>query len=350
MKKIFLYGNVGLDFDARSVAKELSGGDDLEVHINSNGGNVFDSLAIYNMLKQYKGTVTIYIDGLAASAASLIVCAGDRVYMAENGVVMIHLPAAGLDGFYRTDELDKVTAMLSTLRDSIVTTYETRTRQPRAKLEEMMDAETWLDAAEAKALGFVDEIIESVEAEYDDSAKVLFVNSMRVKLDCREFSQFEKIMAAVKPATKKEETVMAEEKQLDLEQVAKDATNKERARINSLLALKCENSAVNAVVDLAIADGTALGDIQKYVDAVKNATPPKPVTVEKPALAVEPKAVSTEKMVADRICAMIRDNMQSGAQEVTGSVPEQVAQDEKEKQSELLAKYVNQRLKGGVVR
>lgn len=338
MKQIFLYGDVGVDFDARSVAKELSGGGDLEVHINSNGGSVFDGLAIYNMLKQHKGAVTIYIDGLAASAASLIACAGDKVFMASNGVIMVHLPAAGLEGFYRTDELDKVSAMLGTLRESIVTTYEARTHQPRAKLEEMVDAETWLDAAEAKALGFVDEIIESVEAEYDAEARVLYVNSL--ELGCKQLIDFDKVLAAVKPVAR--EMKPMEDKQAELEKMLVESALKERGRIRSLLALKCDNSAVNSVLDLAIEDGKTVDEIQRYVDAVKNAAP----AVQK----VEVKAPPVENLAVEKICAMIRDNMQSGAQEVTDSAPETITQDEKQKQIEMLAKYTSQRLKGGVVR
>ena len=343
MKKLILYGEVGQDFTAKSVAKELTGDEDIEVHVNSVGGSVFDGLAIYNVLKKYSGAVTVYIDGVAASAASLIICAGDKVYMAENGLVMVHQATAGLAGFFGAEELDKVSSMLSAIRDSIVTTYETRTKQPRAKIEELVDAETWLDAAEAKALGFVDEITESVEAEYDAAAKVLFVN--RVELDCRQLTQFEKIMAAVKPVAK-EEKVVAEENQFNLEQIKLEAAAAERTRISSLLALKCDNSAVNAVVDLAIADGKELGEIQKYVDAVKNAAP-KVQKVE-----VEAPKPSVENAALEKICAMIRDNMRSGAQEVEGSAPEPVASEaaKRESQAEMLAKYVNARLKGGAVK
>lgn len=337
MKKVILYGEVGLDFTAKDVASELNVGGDIEVHVNSGGGDVFDGLAIYNVLKNYKSTVDIYIDGLAASAASLIICAGDRVYIAENGLVMIHQAAAGLAGYYGSDELDKVSSMLSTLKDSIITTYEARTHQPREKLEEMVDAETWLTAQEALELGFVDKIIESVEAEYDTAARVLYVNSL--ELGCKQLIDFDKVLAAVKPVAR--EMKQMEEKQAELERLLAESALKERGRIRNLLALKCENAAVNSVLDLAIEDGKTVEEVQRYVDAIKAVPVAKLVEVPKP---------SAENLAVERICAMIRDNMQSGAQEVEGTTPEAIAAEKKESQAETLAKYINARLKGGVVR
>ena len=336
MKPIYLFGTVGEDFTAKSVAAELAGADEVEVHVNSGGGDVFDGLAIYNVLKNHSDEVTIYVDGIAASAASLIICAGDNVYMAANGLIMVHQAAAGLAGYYGADELDKVGEMLATLKESIVTTYEARTGKPREELEKLVEAETWLDATAAKALGFVDDITGAVEAEYDAAARVVYVN--KIKLDCKQLD-FERMKAAVGAVAVEVKTM--EEKQAELEKMLTESALKERGRIRSLLALKCDNSAVNSVLDLAIEDGKTVEEVQRYVDAIKSVPVAKPVEAPKP---------TAENLAVEKICAMIRDNMTSGAQEVEGTTPEKAAAEAKESQSKMLAEFINARLKGGVVK
>lgn len=127
----------------------------IEIRINSPGGNVAEGLAIYNALKPRRGTV--YVDGVAASIASLIAMAGERIVMAENALIMIHDPWTGAQG--NAIELRKTADLLDKHRDAMVSAYE-RTGLDKAKLVSLLAEETWMNAEEALALGFADEISE----------------------------------------------------------------------------------------------------------------------------------------------------------------------------------------------
>ncbi len=135
----------------------LSGEGDITVWINSPGGDCIAAAQIYNMLMDYKGNVTVKIDGLAASAASVIAMAGTKVMMSPVGMLMIHNPMTMASG--DTSEMQKAIDMLSEIKESIINAYEIKTGMSRAKISHLMDAETWMDAGKAKELGFIDEII-----------------------------------------------------------------------------------------------------------------------------------------------------------------------------------------------
>ncbi len=126
------------------------------VNINSPGGSVFEAIAIHNALKRHKGKVTVNIDGAALSAASIVVMAGDRINIAENGLMMIHDPVGALAG--TADEIRKMANLLDKSKETLVTTYASRTDLDRAAIAEMMTAETWFSADEALAAGFADKI------------------------------------------------------------------------------------------------------------------------------------------------------------------------------------------------
>lgn len=112
---------------------------------------------IYNMLANYKGNVTVKIDGIAASAASVIAMAGDNVLMSPVSMMMIHNPATVAFGDHT--EMAKAIEMLEGVKDSIINAYSLKTGMSRAKLSRLMDAETWMDATKAVELGFADDII-----------------------------------------------------------------------------------------------------------------------------------------------------------------------------------------------
>ena len=135
----------------------MSGEGDITVWINSPGGDCIAAAQIYNMLMDYKGNVTVKIDGLAASAASVIAMAGTKVMMSPVGMLMIHNPMTMASG--DTSEMQKAIDMLSEIKESIINAYEIKTGMSRAKISHLMDAETWMDAGKAKELGFIDEII-----------------------------------------------------------------------------------------------------------------------------------------------------------------------------------------------
>ncbi len=112
---------------------------------------------IYNMLMDYKGDVTVKIDGIAASAASVIAMAGTKVMVSPVSMLMIHNPAT--IAFGDSAEMQKAIAMLDEVKESIINAYEIKTGMSRAKISHLMDAETWMDAHSAVEMGFADEIM-----------------------------------------------------------------------------------------------------------------------------------------------------------------------------------------------
>ncbi len=138
------------------------------VAVNSPGGDVFDAFAIYNALRRYAGKVTSRVDGVAASAASLVVMAGDTIIMPENSMLMVHNPWTVAGG--TSDDLRSTAEAMDKVGDSIVAAYANRSGQTPEDVRQMMDAETWLTASEAKALGFADEIEQPVRLTASISA------------------------------------------------------------------------------------------------------------------------------------------------------------------------------------
>lgn len=134
-----------------------AGSGDITVWINSPGGDCVAAAQIYNMLANYKGNVTVKIDGIAASAASVIAMAGNTVLMSPVSMMMIHNPATMAFGDHT--EMTKAIEMLEGVKDSIINAYALKTGMSRAKLSRLMDAETWMDATKAVELGFADDII-----------------------------------------------------------------------------------------------------------------------------------------------------------------------------------------------
>lgn len=135
----------------------LSGSGDITVWINSPGGDCVAAAQIYNMLMDYKGNVTVKIDGIAASAASVIAMAGNTVLMSPVSTMMIHNPATVAMGDH--NEMQKAIEMLNEVKESIINAYEIKTGLSRAKLSHLMDSETWMNANKAVELGFADSII-----------------------------------------------------------------------------------------------------------------------------------------------------------------------------------------------
>lgn len=151
--------------------KELNAGQgNITVWINSPGGDCVAAAQIYNMLMDYKGDVTVKIDGIAASAASVIAMAGTKVLMSPVSTMMIHNPAT--IAFGDTAEMQKAINMLSEVKESIMNAYEIKTGMGRTKISHLMDAETWMDAHKAVELGFADGILQRQEAAEAEDLKV----------------------------------------------------------------------------------------------------------------------------------------------------------------------------------
>ena len=154
-------------------AELMSGSGDITVFINSVGGDVIAAAQIYNMLMEYKGNVTVKIDGIAASAASVVAMAGTKVLVSPLSQIMVHNPMAA--AFGDTDDMQKAISMLSEVKESIINAYEIKTGLSRAQISRLMDAETWVNAQKAVELGFADEILyTNNNSDYEISQGQLF--------------------------------------------------------------------------------------------------------------------------------------------------------------------------------
>ena len=162
-----------------------SGQGKVTVWINSPGGDCFAAAQIYNMLMEYSGPVDVHIDGIAASAASVIAMAGNHVAISPVGMMMIHNPATVSIGDER--EMKKAMEMLSEVKESIINAYELKTGLPRKQLSNMMNAESWMNAKKALELGFADSILydgvdEDQEPEGMIFSRAAVTNSLLSKL------------------------------------------------------------------------------------------------------------------------------------------------------------------------
>lgn len=149
-----------------------SGQGKVTVWINSLGGDCFAAAQIYNMLMEYSGPVDVHIDGIAASAASVIAMAGNHVAISPVGMMMIHNPATVSIGDER--EMKKAMEMLSEVKESIINAYELKTGLPRKQLSNMMNAESWMNAKKALELGFADSILYDGDDEDDEPEGMIF--------------------------------------------------------------------------------------------------------------------------------------------------------------------------------
>jgi ATP-dependent Clp protease protease subunit len=133
----------------------------IDLRLNSPGGSIFDAVAIYNALKRHPGEITVWIDGIAASAASYIAMAGDAIVMPENAFLMIHDPSGLVMG--TADDMRSTAEALDKVKGSLIQGYATKSGKPDDEIASLMAAETWLDAKDALDLGFIDRIAEPVK-------------------------------------------------------------------------------------------------------------------------------------------------------------------------------------------
>ena len=304
--EILLYGPIagerswwGDEVTPRSFAEDLESlnGKDVTVRINSGGGDVFAAHVIHNQLIAYKGKVTVVIDGLAASAATIIAVAGDRIIMPSNALFMIHNPAIGLSDYYGAEELAQAVNALNAIKDSIVAAYRKRCKVSAEEIAAMMDAETWMGAAECLEKGFVDEIQGSVSPVLNGSSlivnsinfdmknfknqdalkaclnKKVEVQSMNNKLEAFLNSLGLKLVDENQP-TASVQNVAPQQPAMDAEQIAKNAVEAERQRVAALEALDGgDNQAVTAIIAEAKKNGKTADDVKSYIDAVKTIPP-----------------------------------------------------------------------------
>ena len=193
--ELILYGSIGSDEYWDDISdkvfkqdiENLGDVENITLHINSPGGSVFSAVAIANTLKNHKAKVIANIDGLAASAATIITSACDTVRMPKNALFMIHNPITFAYG--NNQEMQKTVEMLDKVKNSIIETYLNKAKTDKETLSELMDNETWMDAETAKEYGFIDEIVdEEVGKEFVENK--LIINNMA--FDISKFKNFSK--------------------------------------------------------------------------------------------------------------------------------------------------------------
>ena len=206
---IVMYGTIGSDefWDDvcdKTIKEEIGNLGDVEninLHINSPGGSVFAAVAIANTLKNHKAKVTAFIDGLAASAATIITSACDIVKMPKNALFMIHNPLTWAYG--NKQELEKTGILLDKVKDSILETYLAKAKgKTKEELSALMDEEKWFNAEEAKEYGFIDEIVGEMEKPQNVN-NLLIVNSLA--FDISKFKNFPNSRPAISPKNIKDE-------------------------------------------------------------------------------------------------------------------------------------------------
>lgn len=286
--------------DAVQFSDDLKalGGKDVTVHINSPGGDVFAAHAIHNQLIAYAGNVDVIIDGIAASAATIIAMAGARITMPTNSMMMIHNPAMGLDDHYTADDLDKYANALRAVRQSIIAAYMKRVSVDQTQIEQMMDAETWLTAQECVDMGLADAIDGRIKSVLDGNN--LIVNSLKIDItnyknreglahcvnaqdekkgaEVLSKSKLEEILNALglriddaaepQPAPAKAPTTEAAPA-VDANAIAAAAVAQERQRMADLDAMADGNPAVAAIINTAKRNGQTADDVRDYVAAVQ---------------------------------------------------------------------------------
>ena len=367
--ELLLYGEIsdaswyGDEVTPKKFADDLAAcaGKDLTVRVNSPGGDVFAAQAIYNQLKAYTGKVTVKIDGMCASAATVIACAGETVIMPSNTIYMIHNPKSVLNGCYDAVQLVALSGRLAKVKQTIVNVYMGRVGNALSEVQvkHKMDSEEWMTADKAKEYGFVDEITDEIPIENRWEDNLLIVNSVSCKLD--RFENVADLRAILPEKKKRSDTIMGttatealaaiknlltgenkggqpQEAQQNAAQKVQDvraaAVTQERARMAALDALKNGNPAVDGIVTAAKALGATAESVKPYVDAAANA----------PVAGTDTK--HEEKMLAS-IRAILQDSKESNADGVlpTPQPPHGGEAAERERNIADIASYAN-RMRG----
>lgn len=191
----------------------------LDIHINSPGGNLFDASAIYSRLADHKSEKIVYVDGLAASAATIVAMVGHKIYIRANGAMMVHLPSGMVMG--NADDMRKMAGALDTVTESMINVYAKRSGQLRNDIRDMLAAETWFSPEQAVEKGFADEVRGVVKAAAIGDAKFSF--------DGREFdlSRFHNVPAFAATQPQRRVTMSKKVKAQAADEPPKDDDEKE---------------------------------------------------------------------------------------------------------------------------
>lgn len=340
--ELYLYGQIAEgswnenDKGAKEFADDLLAceGKDITLRINSPGGDIFAAQAIYNVLKAYHGKVTAHIDGICASAATVVACGAGKVIMPRNALYMIHNPMACVFDMLDAEALSKMADTLAKVKETVVNVYKDRAgdKMSADEIIRFMNEETWMSAEEALDKGLIDEIDDyAIDAQMKSGLVV--VNSISMPVKDREAEKIRRVMEARKRKGTNEmndsdlisklKALLGDKPKEPKEDIKAAA---ERQRITDIEALAGEEA--NPYVDAVIASckgvpGMTAEAVKPIVDAVK-------------AVHVEPKEDTKLAAIRD----LIEDNMQSGASSVK-AVPQMSAADtEKAKNQAAVADIV----------
>jgi ATP-dependent protease ClpP protease subunit len=209
--ELLLYGDIaneqswwGDEVTPKDFAQDLNGlgtVDEISVRINSGGGDVWAAQAIGNMLEQHNAHVTAYIDGVCASAATIVACHCDKVVAANDSTYMVHPVRMGLYGYADATELQQYIDAINTIRENIVTLYAKKTGREKDEVAGWMDATSWWTGPQAKENGFVDELTDNTEdaVTVENRGGVLFVNAVSMGVPFAEAPDF--MRNSLKPGT-----------------------------------------------------------------------------------------------------------------------------------------------------
>lgn len=343
--ELYLYGQIAEgswnenDKGAKEFADDLLAceGKDITLRINSPGGNIFSAQAIYNVLKAYPGKVTAHIDGICASAATVVACGAGKVVMPKNALYMIHNPMTYVFDMVDAEALSKMADTLAKVKETIVNVYKDRAGDKMSvdEIIRFMDEETWMSAEEALDRGLIDEIDDyAIDAQMKSGLVV--VNSISMPVKEREAEKIRRVMEARKRKGTNEmndsdliskiKALIGDKPKVPKEEPKEDIEAAERQRITALEALAGEEA--NPYVDAVIASCKGVPSM--------TAEAAKPIVDAVKAVHVEPKEDTKLAAIRD----LIEDNMQSGASSVK-AVPQMSAADtEKAKNQAAVADIV----------
>ena len=298
--ELLLYGDIsqtswwGDEVTPKQFAEELAGLgalDEITVRINSGGGDVFAAQAIGNQLEQHPAAVTAKIDGLCASAATIVACHCGKVIAANDSTYMVHPVRMGAHGYYNAEELQKYIEAMNAIRESIVGLYAKKTGRDKDEVAGWMDETSWWTAAQAKENGFIDELTDEADGTVIENRDgMLFVNSVNTHLPFDKAPNFVQSSKAA-PAScsvnnncHKEVTNMANEiKTVDDLRGAYPALVKEIEEAAANKATSDERQRIRDIEDMALSGSEALTNEAKFT---------KPVSASEYAVAVMKAAKS----------------------------------------------------------
>lgn len=300
---LFVYDMIGVGgVTAKNVVDELGtigNNSPVNLRVNSAGGDVFEGIAIYNSLKKHTGSISVEIEGLAASMASIVMLAGDEITASENSLIMIHNPSIGIQG--ESKDLSKKAELLDKIKTQMVDIYTSKTGLSEKEVIKMMDNETWLTAQEAKDKGFIDNVGAKINVAADTKLSVFATapNWVLKSLNNPNKSVMDSIVETLTNLTKKITGFKSElpkgvnildEKAIKNELVTLSETINTLSSVNDELV---DTLQIVATQEAEIKNlAKMISDKDKEINKM-NATPTKVAPKKDPSISLSSKAVET---------------------------------------------------------